>query len=102
MAGLGEGRPQPHSSLQHTLKQQSGSPPNPVRIEGAHDLEESMLPPYPITISPSNPRPSVVCPRCHGTSMRLGPGSGPHYARLLCATCGRFVRWLSRPGGGRP
>lgn len=25
------------------------------------------------------------------------PGTGPHYARLDCGNCGRFLRWLPHP-----
>ena len=28
---------------------------------------------------------------------RVGPGSGPHHASLLCSSCGSFNRWLPKP-----
>ncbi len=28
---------------------------------------------------------------------RVGPGSGPHHASLLCSSCGSFIRWLPKP-----
>lgn len=37
------------------------------------------------------------CKRCGTTTTRQGPGTGPHHARLICAGCGRFLRWLPRP-----
>jgi hypothetical protein len=39
------------------------------------------------------------CPRCGGTATRQGPGTGPHFASLRCAQCGRFLRWIPRPIG---
>lgn len=30
----------------------------------------------------------------------VGPGSGPHYQRLLCGQCGRFLQWLPKPKSG--
>lgn len=40
---------------------------------------------------------SACCKSCGATSTITAPGTGPHYARLNCAECGRFRRWLSRP-----
>jgi hypothetical protein len=40
---------------------------------------------------------NVGCPRCGSTSTRTGPGKGPHHARLACAGCGRFIKWLPKP-----
>jgi hypothetical protein len=37
------------------------------------------------------------CRRCGSTVARQGPGAGPHYARLVCDGCGRFLRWLPKP-----
>ncbi len=31
-----------------------------------------------------------------GVGKREGPGSGPHAARLECAHCGHFIKWLPR------
>lgn len=40
---------------------------------------------------------SAACPRCGVIDTpKLGPGSGPHVARALCAHCGAFLAWLSR------
>jgi hypothetical protein len=39
------------------------------------------------------------CTQCGSTNTRLGPGSGPHYRRIECDPCGRFVKWLPRPRG---
>ena|SRR5438128_3692 len=47
---------------------------------------------------------SSTCP-CGSTRTVSGPTlSGPHYAKLVCEDCGRFLRWLPAPGseGGRP
>jgi hypothetical protein len=46
----------------------------------------------PQAIAPAQP----ACPRCaHPGAHVRGPGSGPHAARLLCAACGAFIKWLS-------
>ena len=37
-----------------------------------------------------------VCRACGGTSFNRTPGKGPHAAGLACASCGAFVKWLSR------
>ena len=39
--------------------------------------------------------PCMVC----GTVVppRLEPGTGPHATKALCAGCGRFLKWVSRP-----
>jgi hypothetical protein len=40
----------------------------------------------------------IACPRCASQgSHQVGPGSGPHYQRLVCAQCGAFLRWLPKP-----
>ena len=40
----------------------------------------------------------TTCPRCASPSPHpLGPGSGPHYQRLVCGQCGAFLRWLPQP-----
>jgi hypothetical protein len=40
----------------------------------------------------------VLCPRCAFTgSHQGGPGSGPHYQRLVCRQCGAFLQWLPKP-----
>jgi hypothetical protein len=46
---------------------------------------------------------SADCHRCGVIDTpKLGPGSGPHVARALCAHCGAFLAWLSRfPLSGR-
>ena len=36
------------------------------------------------------------CRKCGGTDFRQGPGKGRHAARLVCAGCGLFLRWLPR------
>jgi hypothetical protein len=43
--------------------------------------------------------PVPCCPACDSTNTIEGPGAGPHYARLVCGDCGRFIRWLPRPAG---
>ena len=40
----------------------------------------------------------VPCLRCaYGGPHHVGPGAGPHDARLVCGQCGAFVRWLPKP-----
>jgi hypothetical protein len=36
------------------------------------------------------------CPECGCNEKLIGPGSGPHAARLDCAECGRFIQWVKR------
>jgi hypothetical protein len=38
-----------------------------------------------------------TCKKCGSTETRQGPGAGPHFARLVCAKCGRFIKWLGKP-----
>ena len=42
--------------------------------------------------------PATPCPGC-GTldTPSRGPGAGPHFARLTCAGCLVFLRWLPKP-----
>lgn len=35
------------------------------------------------------------CQTCRSLNLRIGEGSGPHHASLICRDCGRHVRWLS-------
>jgi len=37
------------------------------------------------------------CKQCGSTNTQMGPGAGPHHARLVCSDCGRFLRWLPKP-----
>jgi hypothetical protein len=37
-----------------------------------------------------------LCKRCGGESFLSAPGAGPHAARVICITCGRFAGWLSK------
>ncbi len=42
--------------------------------------------------------PPFLCPRCDYRGPHThGPGAGPHYARLLCGQCQRFLRWIRKP-----
>ncbi|MEO1431213.1 MAG: hypothetical protein AAFV71_19555 [Cyanobacteria bacterium J06633_8] len=38
------------------------------------------------------------CPNCGSTDLNpsLTPSTSPHFARLDCNTCGRYIKWLSR------
>lgn len=41
--------------------------------------------------------PEVACRSCGVIGPPVvTPGTGPHYARLNCGSCGTFLRWLSR------
>jgi hypothetical protein len=40
--------------------------------------------------------PADVCTRCGSFAVLIGPGAGPHHARLTCQDC-RAVRWLRKP-----
>jgi hypothetical protein len=34
--------------------------------------------------------------RCGSTDGLIAPGTGPHWGRLTCWECGKFVRWLNK------
>jgi hypothetical protein len=36
------------------------------------------------------------CQRCYGTATKLGAGKAPHTASLLCADCGRWIKWVGK------
>jgi hypothetical protein len=43
------------------------------------------------------------CPSCGATGTEEVPcPEGPHHAKLTCAGCGRFLRFLPRPDAGVP
>jgi hypothetical protein len=37
----------------------------------------------------------MECPRCESLNHRRTQGTGPHAAKLTCADCGAFIKWLS-------
>lgn len=38
------------------------------------------------------------CPRCsYPGPHQPGSGTGPHFGRLSCGQCGRWLRWLPKP-----
>ena len=41
--------------------------------------------------------PAISCPKCFSQSTELAPGRGPHFARVICASCGAFVKWAPKP-----
>ncbi len=42
--------------------------------------------------------PAEPCPRCaHPGPHQYGPGAGPHYQRLVCGQCQRFLKWIAKP-----
>lgn len=47
---------------------------------------------YNVDISGSR----VFCSQCHASNFRIGAGKGPHHASLICLSCNRHVKWLSR------
>lgn len=36
------------------------------------------------------------CMDCGCTDRQIGPGAGPHVARLTCSECESFVRWVGK------
>ena len=34
--------------------------------------------------------------KCGSFDGLITPGTGPHYGRLICWECGRFIRWLNK------
>ena len=39
---------------------------------------------------------ALMCPNCGSTNTAVGPGVGPHHAKLICGDCGAW-RWLPKP-----
>jgi len=37
-----------------------------------------------------------LCPHCDSPVAFVGPGAGPHAARLTCSECDRFIRWVGK------
>lgn len=37
-----------------------------------------------------------TCPHCQSEQQTVTTGNGPHYGRLSCADCGRWLKWLSK------
>ena len=38
---------------------------------------------------------------CDGTTSEIRTPEGPHWAKLVCAVCGRFQKWLPKPESER-
>jgi len=36
------------------------------------------------------------CPHCQSSARTVSAGTAPHYGRLTCGRCGRWLKWLSR------
>lgn len=41
-------------------------------------------------------RKQIGCFEC-GSRTKTCPGVGPHYAKIECANCGKFIKWLPKP-----
>ena len=41
-------------------------------------------------------RKQIGCFEC-GSRTKTSPGVGPHYAKIECANCGKFIKWLPKP-----
>lgn len=41
----------------------------------------------------------TTCRYCGSSRLVQGKGAGPHYARLNCGDCGKFIVWLPKPDG---
>jgi hypothetical protein len=40
----------------------------------------------------------IVCRGCGACGPHVvGPGAGPHHARLVCRACSAFMKWLPKP-----
>lgn len=43
----------------------------------------------------------MVCQRCGSKETRIELcTTGPHYGKVLCSDCGRFIKFAPRPSGG--
>jgi hypothetical protein len=84
---------------------QGGAPQNTIHDSGrasAYATEHTTD-----ALSTSRPKAGLVapqtipCPTCDAPGPHyVGPGAEPHYARLVCRACGRFLRWLPKPREG--
>ena len=54
-------------------------------------------PPSGVNPPPPSHQESTSCPSCGGSAVAVRCESGPHYARLVCTDCSRFLRFLPRP-----
>ena len=41
-------------------------------------------------------RQKEPCPNCQSKSHQACDGTGRHHGKLICADCGRFIRWLKK------
>jgi hypothetical protein len=68
----------------------------------ASQSKRRICPQPTLRASPPDPQhnatPRKFCPQCETiVETCLGPGAGPHHARVECAVCGRFIAWQPRP-----
>jgi hypothetical protein len=68
-----------------------------AKSEGAHRGAGAGITSWGEVDSGNNPITNPPCPNCGSNTRRLGPGSGPHFKRIECDQCGRWLRWLPRP-----
>jgi hypothetical protein len=43
-----------------------------------------------------SPLGDCSCQRCGSTATKLGAGKAPHTASLLCADCGKWIKWVGK------
>ena len=74
-------------------RRESGRVQRPLEKDGV-----AMQPTMAIIPQLEAPRAPQACPRCaYPGPHQRGPGAGPHHARLVCGSCGVFLRWLPKP-----
>lgn len=40
----------------------------------------------------------MICPKCQSENTReIIMETGPHYAKLVCVDCGRWIKWVPKP-----
>lgn len=39
----------------------------------------------------------TCCPRCGADHLDKKPAPLPHHQKLICGSCGQFIRWLPKP-----
>ncbi len=68
------------------------SPPTHRRLNSSEFLPEHRE----LDSSKSLPENSILspCPQCGSLQTKLGAGKKPREASLLCANCGKFIRWI--------
>ena len=78
------------------VAQQPTSPRVPADIGGHPEATAPRPSAHSLADLESPWRQPQPCNRCGATATKIGPGAGPHVARLICGGCSRYLMWLSK------